>query len=49
MHDSDSKRAKELNHAIVYFIVKDMQPYYTVEKEGFKKLLNIFNPKYSSP
>jgi len=45
--DSDSKWAKELNHAVAYFIVKGMQPYYTVEKERFKKMLNTFDPKYS--
>ena len=41
------KQAKKLNHAVVYFIMKDMQPYYTVEKEGF--ILNTFNPKYFLP
>jgi len=28
-------RAKELDHAFSYFLAKEMQPFYTVEKPGF--------------
>ena len=48
-YESTSKQAKELNHAVVYFIAKDSQPFYTVEKKGFKKMVSIFDPKYSLP
>ena len=48
-YESTSKWAKELDHAVAYFIAKDSQPFYTVEKEGFKKMVSIFDPKYSLP
>ena len=43
------KRAKELDHAVAYFLAKDMQPFYTVEKPGFQKMVNVFDPKYTLP
>ena len=48
-YESTSKQAKELDHAVAYFIAKDSQPFYTVEKVGFKKIVSIFDPKYSLP
>ena len=35
-YSSDSPRAQELNRAVAYYLAKDMQPYYTVERPGIK-------------
>ena len=40
------RRANELDHAIAYFLTKDMQPFYTAEKLDFQKMVNVFDPKY---
>ena len=48
-YDAGSRRAKELDHAIAYFLAKDMQPFYTVEKQGFQKMVSVFDPKYILP
>ena len=37
------------NQAVAYFLAKDMQPVYTVEKSGFKFLVSKLNPRYSLP
>lgn len=34
---------------MTYHIAKDMVPIYTVEKPGFKKLINTIDPKYQLP
>ena len=48
-YEAGSKRAKELDHAVTYFITKDMQPFYTVEKPDFQKMVNVFDPNYTLP
>ena len=35
-YEPSSKRAKELDCAVAYFMAKDGQPFYTIEKQGFK-------------
>ena len=47
--DQRSPRAQELNKAVAYFLAKDMQPLYTVEKYGFKHLVSKLDPKYTLP
>jgi len=42
-YDAGSRRAKELDHAVSYFLAKDMQPFYTVEKPGFQKMVSVFD------
>ena len=44
-----SPRALELNKAVAYFIAKDEQPFYTVEKPGFRALVAKLNPRYELP
>ena len=45
-YDPKSVQAQQLNHAIAYFLAKDMQPYNTVEKSGFKAMVVKLNPRY---
>ena len=46
---SHSAEATTLNRAVAYFLTKDMQPVYTVEKSGFKLLVSKQNPQYNLP
>lgn len=48
-YDPKCSQAKELNHAVAYFLAKDMQPLYTVEKPGFQKMIAKLNPRYKLP
>ena len=48
-YDPKGSQAKELNHAVAYFLAKDMQPLQTVEKPGFQKMIAKFNPRYKLP
>ena len=48
-YDSKSLRAQELNRAVMYFIAKDMQPLYTVEKPGFRHLISTLDARYNIP
>ena len=48
-YDPKSPRALELNRAVVYYLAKDMQPLYTVEKPGCKKLLSTLDSRYQLP
>ena len=34
---------------MTYFLAKDMLPLYTVEKEGFQKLVKTFDSQYQLP
>ena len=43
-HLSPGAQAKELSHAVAYFLAKHMQPMYTVEKPGFQKMIAKFHP-----
>ena len=46
---SNSPQAQELNAAVAYYLAKDMQPYRTVERPGFRKLILKLNPRYQMP
>ena len=39
----------QLTKSICYFMVKDMQPYNTVNNAGFLKTVHAFEPRYSPP
>jgi len=39
--------ACELNKTVIYYLAKDMQPLYAVERPGFKKLVAKLDPKYA--
>ena len=48
-YDTKSTCACELNKAVAYYLSKDMQPLYAVERPGFKKLVAKLDPKYTLP
>ena len=48
-YDRKSKKWNSLTKVVTYCIVKDGLPLYTVEKEGFKKMLYKFDPRYEPP
>lgn len=48
-YDASSKRAKDITYAIMVYLTKDMQPFYTVEREAFRQLLQVLDPKYQLP
>ena len=48
-YDSNSKRAEELTLAVTKFIALDMQPFYIVERKGFREMPQMFDPKYKLP
>ena len=47
--DYRSRENIQLTKSVTYCIAKDMLPIYTVEKPGFRKMLERFNPCYSLP
>lgn len=49
MYESKSLRVKQVNEAVVCFLAMDMQPFYTVEKSGFKQMVKSLDLKYSLP
>ena len=46
---SGSPQALELNHAVAYFIAKDAQPLYAVERPGFRTMVAKLNTRYELP
>ena len=48
-YEQKGKRWQQLADAIKFFIAKDDQPLYTVEKDGFKRLVRAFDERYSIP
>ena len=48
-YERGSRRWKELTDAIVYYIAKDSQPLYTVQKSGFIRLVRSFDKRYELP
>lgn len=48
-YSHQSKKYKDLNKAIAYFICKDGLPLYTVEKEGFQSMIRTFDSRYEVP
>ena len=47
--DDKAKPTCKLTNSITNCLAKDMMSLYTVEKSGFKQLLNDFDPKYDIP
>ena len=43
------KQWQKLTNSVTHCLAKDMMPIYTVEKSGFKRLLNDFDLKYELP
>lgn len=48
-YNPKSHRVQELNRAIARYIAKDMQPFHTVERQGFREFVHAFDPKYELP
>ena len=46
---SSETNLNKLNKVITYYLAKDMQPLYAVERSGFKKLVAKLDPKYALP
>lgn len=49
LYDEMSQRKKELDKALLHMIVTDFQPFSIVEDKGFKKFINLLDPKYILP
>ena len=43
------KKWKQLTDSVTYFLAKDMLPLYSVEKEGFQRLVKTFDSQYQLP
>ena len=48
-YPAQSAIAQELNHAVTYFLAKDVHPLHTVDKLGFRQLVFKLNPRYQLP
>uniref|UniRef100_A0A672RI62 BED-type domain-containing protein n=1 Tax=Sinocyclocheilus grahami TaxID=75366 RepID=A0A672RI62_SINGR len=48
-YEANSNEAKKLNRAVAVYICMDQVPVYTVEKPGFKQLLEDLNNRYALP
>ena len=48
-YERKGKKWKELTDAVTYYIAKDSLPVYSVEKPGFKRLLNTMDNRYEVP
>ena len=46
---SSSREHKTLTNAVTYCLARDMLPLSTVDKPGFRKMLQQFNPRYQLP
>jgi len=46
---ANSKEHKRLTTNVTYWLAKDCQPEYSVEKPGFKHMLKAFSPRYDLP
>ena len=44
-----SSRWRTITDSVCYFIAKGKHPFHTVNEPGFRKLLNVFEPRYESP
>ncbi|XP_040294327.1 E3 SUMO-protein ligase ZBED1-like [Bufo bufo] len=48
-YDRSSPEWKKCTHAITKWLVKDMMPMYTVQKEPFHNMIKTLNPRYEIP
>ncbi len=48
-YDKKSKRWNELTDAVAFCLAKDMLPFQTVEKDGFKRMIHKLDPRYNMP
>ena len=45
-YSTNSKEHRRLSNAVTNFIVRDVMPIYTVEKDGFRAMVEALNPRY---
>jgi len=45
----NSKEQRRMSAAVTNFIVRDVMPIYTVEKNGFRAMIGALNPRYRLP
>ena len=48
-YSTNSKEYQRLLNAVTNFIVRDVMPIYTVEKDGFCAMVEALNPRYQLP
>ena len=48
-YNRSSKRWHTITNAVTNWLAKDMQPIYSVEKNGFKQLIKVLDSKYELP
>ena len=48
-HSTNSKENRRLSNVVTNFIVRDIMPIYTVEKDGFRTMVEALNPRYQLP
>ncbi len=48
-YDKKSKRWIEITNSITFHLTKDMVPLYTVEKDGFRRMIKTLDPRYVIP
>ena len=49
LYEKRGRKWKELTESVTYFLAKDSQPMYNVEKPGFRTLLRSFDGRYKLP
>lgn len=48
-YSRSSKRWQQLTNSVTHCLAKDMMPIYSIEKPGFKKMLQTFDSRYELP
>ena len=48
-YNHEGKKWQQLTNSVTFYLAKDMMPFYSIEKEGFRKLLYNFDPQYELP
>ena len=48
-YDRKSKRWSDIKRAVTAYLCKDMVPFYTVERSGFKEMIKTLDARYEPP
>lgn len=48
-YERHGRKWTQLTDSVAYCLAKDMLPIYSVEKEGFRRMLSTFDPQYELP
>ncbi len=49
VYDQKGKKWQKLTDSVTHCLSKDMLPIYSIKKEGFRQLLQSFDPQYKLP